>query len=255
MDYAEDSCALRRAFGAEGQEVVIELRQFQPGDGMMFTAYGEPLRTRMRPALFRFEPVGEEQSRENAQLLEVEGFGRGITLDISLHPVADGEAEAEPETVAVRETREAAMTGISISGILREETVFQTGSMAAPVGALRNCMDELLTHWGIDVEAHRSLQRQVEPKDYDGWVHTIVNTGFPRSMIRRGENAIVRVRLIVGTDGRAVSCHIPIAIGHPDFEEAACRTLMDHAKFDPALDANGDPIESYWVTSIAYRTS
>ena len=37
MDYDADSCSLKRRFGAAGQQVLLELRAFSPGEGFDVT--------------------------------------------------------------------------------------------------------------------------------------------------------------------------------------------------------------------------
>ena len=53
MDYAEDSCALRSLFGEEGQQVYLELRQYQPGELMQLIVSSDDFRRRDRGFSFR----------------------------------------------------------------------------------------------------------------------------------------------------------------------------------------------------------
>ena len=39
------------------------------------------------------------------------------------------------------------------------------------------------------------------------------------------------------------------------FQQVACDTLMRYARFDPALDADGNTIASFYTTTIQYRVS
>ena len=72
-------------------------------------------------------------------------------------------------------------------------------------------------------------------------------------MAYRHQGAFIHVRLIVGTDGRPTSCNVQLDSQHPEFRQTACDILMRYARFDPALDANGRPVTSYYTTSIIYQ--
>jgi TonB family protein len=115
-------------------------------------------------------------------------------------------------------------------------------------------MDELLTHWGIDARAQKTLSRPVKALEQAEWVRK-VQAVYPVGKLLALENGLVRVRLIVDPEGKPSSCHIQMKAKDDDFEQAACGTMMRHARFEPALDASGKPIASYFVTSVIYRVN
>ena len=61
LDYAEDSCALRRMFGQDKNQAYLELRRFEPGMGLQVTFASNRMRIE-NPASFsfRFEPTESE---------------------------------------------------------------------------------------------------------------------------------------------------------------------------------------------------
>jgi hypothetical protein len=59
MDYAADSCALRRAFEADGQRALLEMRQFGPGETFQVTVGSDTLSRTSRKPRVRFEPDSE----------------------------------------------------------------------------------------------------------------------------------------------------------------------------------------------------
>jgi hypothetical protein len=60
---------------------------------------------------------------------------------------------------------------------------------------------------------------------------------------------------MIATDGKPSSCDVQIEAPSPSFQKTACDVLMRYAKFEPALDAQGQPIASYFITGILYRLS
>ncbi|HYD05839.1 MAG TPA: TonB family protein, partial [Reyranella sp.] len=123
--------------------------------------------------------------------------------------------------------------------------------MHKPMEVMRACLDELLTHWGIDAAAQRTLTRKVKPLEQMEWAKDL-QSAYPSNMLRKGQSGIVRVRLIVGPTGKPQTCHIQVPSDDPSFEQTACSRLMRSARFEPALDASGKAITSYYVTSILY---
>ena len=62
----------------------------------------------------------------------------------------------------------------------------------------------------------------------------------------------IRARLDISESGEPTACHIQAPISEPAFEREACEQLMDEGEFFPALDAQGNPIASYYTVAIAY---
>jgi hypothetical protein len=58
--------------------------------------------------------------------------------------------------------------------------------------------------------------------------------------------------MTVGPDGMPVSCAVRTGEADLAFERAACSTMMDYSRFQPALDASGAPVASYFTTTIVY---
>ena len=61
------------------------------------------------------------------------------------------------------------------------------------------------------------------------------------------------VRLTVNKEGRASFCEVTGYSGPVSFNETACLQLLRHARFDPARNAEGNPVSSFYSTRITYR--
>jgi hypothetical protein len=244
-DYSEDNCALRRSFEAGGDNVVLQLRQYVPGDTFEVSVASDTLaRGRENPEV-RFEP--DDHWFVVSDALPVSDAGvRGIQYSDSLkRNAAKGELRwAAPD----REAREQAITALAVRKAFERDIVLSTGTMRRAMEALRTCTDAMLARWGLDPAAHRTLSRSVVPLDMADWVRK-VQAYYPAT--RQDRSGRVHVRLTVGPDGMPVSCAVR---GEADaaFERAACSTMMDYARFEPALDAGGAPVASYFTTAIVY---
>ena len=160
-----------------------------------------------------------------------------------------------PWTDQERDLRERSITGLLVLDIFERDFQLQTGEMHAPMEAMRTCLDELLTHWGLDTKAQRTLSRQVAPVKQSEWSRRVV-ANYPIDMLRAGRSADIHIRLMVGADGTPTAC-MPYdsTPGNDSFERSACAWSMQFARFEPALDANGTPVASYYTTTIFYRVS
>ena len=59
--------------------------------------------------------------------------------------------------------------------------------------------------------------------------------------------------ITVGTNGRVDACNVTGSSGSSDLDKAACRGMERYARYNPALNAAGDPISSTLSQSIVYR--
>lgn len=268
LDYAQDSCALRRAFGEEGQQVLLELRQYSPGDRMQVIVTSDDIRRIDSGFRFRtsrgvtanFIPDTEAYNIGRPLGIDNGEWGEGFIAMLGIFPARERALAARlamEQDVSLQITderraeRENEITGFAVGDAFREDFVLLTGNMRPPMNAMRECLDELLTHWGIDAEAHRNLLRPARPLEMEVWARELQER-YPTSMLRRGEQAIVNVRLTVNEAGRAADCSVQNSLNEPTFDELACELLLEHSRFEPALDGNGDPISSYWITRVIY---
>ncbi len=162
--------------------------------------------------------------------------------------------QSSPEYSAERDQAEKEITGLFVGEAFSENLILETGEMHEPMAAMRSCLDELVTHWGVDAEEHRNLSRRVWPADYVKIVRSL-RRAYPNRMQVQRQPGYIRARLDISADGAPTGCHIQAPISQPDFEREACEQLIDEGEFYPALDRNGDPIASYYTLAIAYVTN
>lgn len=261
LDFADQSCAARRVFGEEGREVFLELRQFQPSLLMQMTVASDDISRRLRDLETTFVPdTRSDDEHGGAMQLETNLFGDGFVTQVTLLSSsqldmleqAGGNPDIPTFDEAAMDRREAEIQGLLIEDGFRRPVFLATGSMHPIMEVMRECLDGLVEHWGLDSEAHRSLTRPATPRDMQIWAQEI-SERYPRDQLRAGEQALVNIRLIVSEEGRATECAIQSSMNEIEFDELACELLLENARFEPALDANSAPIRSYWTTTVVYR--
>ncbi|RHW17909.1 energy transducer TonB [Sphingomonas gilva] len=77
---------------------------------------------------------------------------------------------------------------------------------------------------------------------------------YPPDAQRRGEEGTVRVRLSIDTRGRVSDCTVTSSSGSSSLDEKTCQLARRRGRFQPALDAAGNPIAStYNMPGVTWR--
>ena len=98
------------------------------------------------------------------------------------------------------------------------------------------------------VPAIRANARPASP------LQSLINIAdYPPSALREREQGTPRFRLTVGPDGRVTGCVILVSSGSPALDSTTCRVLRSRARFTPAVDANGRPVEDQYFGEISWR--
>jgi Gram-negative bacterial TonB protein C-terminal len=262
VNYAEDRCRLARQFGDGDQAVVLFFDRFGPGDSFRLTFGGKPVKifSPQNDVSLKFGPDEQEQTvpffqgvlKGNMPAL----FGKSqmkvfapIPEDEKLREQAD--VWLNTVSTPIDPVRLSAIRYLSITKPLRQPLLLSTGSMRAPFAALNECINELITHWGIDIEKHKTLTRFATPLKSPGeW---ILSSDYPLKMLDEGQPSIVEFRLDVGIDGKPTGCHIQLTTRPKEFDSAVCNALMRRARFLPALDTDGQPLPSYWQSTVRFQ--
>jgi len=256
VDYAEDKCRLLRTFGEGEERHLLAFQQYWPAREAGLTIAG--------PAFKRFRSLARTEVRfnETQEPLKttpftgtVEGFGTGVifsTLRLD---------EGEPEKNKTGETGGPGMPqmdmalGKQVQFLeLRQggrEVRLETGPLDAAFKVLNHCTLDLLRDWGLDAERHLTAQSKPRWINEEALVRKIA-ANYPSGALAQGEQAILRMRVIVSAEGTVESCTILKATKTTKLESPACE-VMQRALFEPARDANGKPFRSLFATSITYR--
>ncbi len=75
---------------------------------------------------------------------------------------------------------------------------------------------------------------------------------YPPSAIRDQAEGRVRATLTIGTDGRVSNCVVTAGSGNSALDEATCRGAR-RARFSPAQDDAGNPIQSTYPLAITWK--
>ena len=226
------------------------MRKASVGEGFTVTVAGNVFAASSGELKVRFSPDSKPHTASRLNRLVYPSGLVGFTWVDSLVPLTFQMPLSEQQ-IAERVVREKSVSGVELSGIVKPAVSLATGEMHEPMNSMRICIDELLSHWGLDAHAQRTLSQRVKPIDQGNWAR-VLQENYPRDMVAQGRGANVEIRLMVGADGRTTSCHTPIPSREPVFESIACEVMMKVSRFEPALDSGGRPIASLFVTSAVF---
>lgn len=257
VDFAEDKCRLTRTFGDGANRHFLAFQQYWPAKDAGLTVAGpafEKFRSLQRTDVRFFE--AQQPLRTTPFTGTVGEYGRGVIY--SSIRIAGGEPDA------VNTPDEAVSGGIPQLDPAEGDRVafvdlkqggravrLETGPLGEAFKVLNQCTLDLLRDWGLDPEQH--LTATSLPR----WINQAALTrkivaDYPSSAYSQGEQAIMRMRVIVSEQGTVENCTILKATDTDRLESPACR-VMQGARFEPARDAQGQPFRSLYVTSITYR--
>lgn len=87
-----------------------------------------------------------------------------------------------------------------------------------------------------------------------GWTSRF-NQEYPARALRDEKEGRVGVRVGIGPDGKVTSCSVTSSSGTPDLDQAACAGMERFGRFNPAVDAAGNPTSDSYSTTIVYKLS
>lgn len=96
-----------------------------------------------------------------------------------------------------------------------------------------------------------SQARGASRKNGNRWAARIQNN-YPSRALRQEEEGTVRMSITVGTDGRVAACSVTGSSGSSTLDDAACKGMQRYARYDPALNAAGNPVSSTLTEAIRY---
>lgn len=259
LDYAKERCSLIRTFGEGDYAVRLQIDSFGDLHELRVVAAGSALpRLPGGADMIKLQLTPDAKPRE---LLVQEGDAgdmRGVSFRFSFVPEKDLPGWVRltqeeryrifREQLVHQPAYEAGTkTMLFIFDGGRRRIELRSGSMAAPMKALRDCVGDLHRSWGLDPVQEATLSRPAMLTDR---TRRAFYRAFPSGMQRRGLNAFVPVRVAVDATGKAGECVVQLDNMHEDFRKAVCDRLS--ADFMPALDAAGKPVASYFTVTVSF---
>lgn len=257
VNFAEDKCRLSRTFSDGENQHLLFIEQASPSSEFGFVVAGPAFKKFKRPDRITTQFGTLDPVEDHPPMLgDTESVGASLIYPSMVFfeaPDDNTTANEDPKTYSLpRLDVELADSTHSITikqG--KRRVIFNTGNLGEAVRVMNECGLSFVEDWGLDRIAHETMVRAPNWSNQNAIARRI-QAVYPRQALRRGENGIFRLRVIVEADGSVSECVINSATVTESLDSPACKE-MDDAKFEPALNAEGKPMRSFFVTNIIYR--
>lgn len=250
VDFAPTSCRLSRVFGGEGDRHLLFFEQHYPSSLSGVTAAG-PAFDRFRGGARTYVSTSDAQEpfRTKPYAGDIAQIGRGLIYSSLRLEYRESQSETPGGALPQLDTEFAGTVDYVSLRQGRREVRFKTGQLDEAFAVLNSCTQDMVRDWGLDVDQHLTATRRPQWTNQNS-VTRRIQSAAASGLDRRG---ILRLRVIVDEEGKVEQCKIDTATDN-DLVSPACR-IMEAARFEPALDAEGNPFRSFFATGIVYLSN
>ena len=229
LDYDATQCIASRQYGADKEALTFAIRPAPNGNNYELLV-----------GRARYAPMFAEELDGSVD------FGRGpikawllhygeTKKKVSVHQFRISAAEMAQATNA---------TSVSLrSGDGTSANIALT-DMPQLMKGMQDCTADLKRYWNID-----NPERQNVAVEVKGEIRSIFRPeDYPAEAMKKRQEGRVQFLLLIDEQGKVAGCNIVQASGIPALDGMGCLVIMERAKFQPALDKQGRPIRSAYVT-------
>lgn len=249
--YAEgpESCRAYRSFGEGENGVLLQLRTFGPGSAVEATIASSQVPR--EPRSVRMVELGwDGKGFENNQvgvLGSVDGVP-SVTMLVAHRSVAAFGFYYENGVMVSRLDPAAETMQLRVVGNAPRE--LQMGPLEEPLRQLLECEAGLMERWGWGRGYSQRVATAPEMRDPQLWFYKAIV--YPAVQNLNRVSSILQLRLKVDARGRVAECVVQSSPGSSLFGSKNCTGIRRLARFNPALDSQGQAVESYLQMSITF---
>ncbi len=254
VDLVEGRCRLSRLFGDESAPHLLVFEQHWPDDKAGLYVAGPAFAALDRNKSFGLKfREGQTENPNPPYRGTMPGFGTSYlyhSIDLAIedkpHP------RPAPVVTSFPALDTAYASRIEFVGLRfgKEEVRLQTGSMKDAFTVLNECTQNIVLDWGFDLKQQLGATRMPYLVN-NKIIPSIVSDNIPFSRMESGDNGTVRVRLLISETGAIAECKLLGTTDPLKLEGHICRAFR-RARFEPARDAAGQPMPSFYATTITY---
>ena len=268
----DDRCRLSRRFGSGEDRTTLWIDKGGPGPSVNITLIGRPFRhpygpnlrigfgsqellkrnyitstsSRGRPviSLFGVKIQRSPEAQENAPLQYEDGNQE--VADI----LDDGTLGGSTQDIPIHQL--SGLTSLNMEGALVKPVSLEIGPLKDAFSELRTCTNALTARLSGSSTEERDIVTGILPKDQIKWAKKI-QANYPFHLLAERQEGSVKVRLTVSSQGRATFCEVTEYSGPASFNDTACLLILRHARFNPAINSDGEPVAGFFGTQVVYR--
>ena len=104
--------------------------------------------------------------------------------------------------------------------------------------------------WALPAEAVEPAERA---RAFANLASYIWSNDYPSGALARMEQGTVGFNLDVSDEGRVTYCNVTASSGSEALDLTTCRIMLERARFEPARDAEGNPVPDRVAARISWR--
>jgi hypothetical protein len=259
LDFADERCSLIREFADGDDAIRLQIDSYGPDLGYQVMISGDLVAGSDAAPLTEFRVGYSPDAAERETMGMIVGkFGDENAVSFGPGFLPDG-SRAE----AARLEFERNTTHMTVAFRGRKPFRLDTGSMAAPLAGMRQCVDDLVASWGIDPAVQRGMTRPPQLVELpEGYTRVKVDLEDDRpgyterryqaiatAQARQRTGAVPQagyvmpVRVMIDAAGQPTACVAQVATASERYRQSVCETFA--GPYQPALDAEGRPVASF----------
>lgn len=240
VEYAPNMCVLSRSFGGSAQApaAILALRPLPLSNGveMVLATPAKGVQAARKGRMkVTMQPSGQEQETRFERAPDASGRRTLTTFGIS------------SETLDAMKTAQVVELAIG-----REPPVrLATGSATKALAAVVPCQDDLLKTWGNDPTIQERIGTAAVPQG--GGIGAFFERGYyPQTAIQKRQEGRTTIAWTIDATGKTRDCRIVASSGVRELDLTTCAVILQKARYTPALDKAGRPMESFQVQAIRW---
>ncbi len=235
LDYGDAQCVASRTYGTDDKPLFLALKPSPTGSVMrvMLIRNGASSDAEQRPASVRFDDKAA----------------------IAVKALSYGDAKAKRQVASINLPMEtfAANRGastIEIKGSWFNERL-AVGGLTGVVTEFDNCLANLRQVWNVGAPFSARLTRPARSTRPLGDLFR--SSSYPQQAMMEGNTGRVGLALLIDEAGKVRDCMIEETSGYATLDTMSCYTITTHARFEPAIGADGKPAKSASFHRISWR--
>lgn len=244
-----DRCVLSRTFGTGEDEILLRMEKGGTDATFNLTLFGDRLAFPMGSIIsLQFGPGQDAFGRNYIPAKSSKGrpviMMYGASFAAALEQEDGGYTAFQPDTESLSQMQ---YLQVERAGLRPFRLDFE-GSLAEVSKSMDACTALLMGKLRV---SSTGKSRSATPTGNPGeWV---TPRDYPRMMLSYKKEGVVRFRLTVNKVGKPTFCTVDHSSLPQMFDNAVCLALLKKARFEPALDWEGKPAESYWHSAVRFE--
>lgn len=247
----DDRCRASRQFGEGENRTTLWIEQGGAEARYNLTFIGRPFRHPFGGGVHL--QFGDQPEIIRSYIAAESSRGRPVLMmygvSIAMPELERGEEAPAPDVTLDKDEADA-IDHLRMRTSIVEPVELQLGSLGEPHAFLNQCGAKIAVTLS---EAGRALTSEAQPPVAirpDRWLR---RGDYPVQLAAAGMAGQVTARITVNSAGKPSSCFVTETNKPNLFDDTVCLALMKRAEFEPARDASGEPVASYYFYSVNFQ--